>query len=157
MKIYLHRTQSKGLKVSETGTPHMHYRHTQSHTYFHAHTQCANCITEKPEAEGYKPPTAAWLDCSCELLLLLHFLRHCNRQPSHHQDTGRFSFHPNISTHLRQQTLQTFVFPLSAPQGRDGPVPCDHIPQPASRREQQLDSVMLPCNPVHPSLSLPKE
>lgn len=82
---------------------------------------------------------------------------HCNRQPSHHQDTGRFSFHPNISTHLRQQTLQTFVFPLSAPQGRDGPVPCDHIPQPASRREQQLDSVMLPCNPVHPSLSLPKE
>lgn len=64
MKIYLHRTQSKGLKVSETGTPHMHYRHTQSHTYFHAHTQCANCITEKPEAEGYKPPTAARLVCS---------------------------------------------------------------------------------------------
>lgn len=68
---------------------------------------------------------------------------------THHRYTRCFHF-TQTSIHLEHQTLRAFVFPLTEPQDRDGPVPCDCVPLPASRREQQLDSVMLPCSPVHP-------
>lgn len=97
---------------------------------------------EKPEAVGYQPlKRAAEQERPCEPLLVFPQGVPC------HQHTGCFHF-THISTHLAHTTLRAFVFPLSEPQDRDGPGPCDCIPLPASRREQQEDSEMLTCSSV---------
>lgn len=61
--------------------------------------------------------------------------------------TKMASFHT-----IKHQFRTPIPVSFCVPTDWDESGPCDYIPLPASRVEQQLDSAMLPHFPVHPSL-----